>query len=360
MLKTKKEILKIVPYVPGKSKIPGIDKAIKLSSNENALGCSPKAVAAYQNFSALNRYPDTSATELRRAIGKAYNLDPEKIICGAGSDEILEILAYAYANEGDEVIYPYHGFLVYPIAAQSAGATPVSAPEKNYTTDVDAILKAVTAKTKIVYFANPNNPTGTYINKGEIARLRKGLREDILLVIDSAYAECVTANDYSDGREIVDASENTLMTRTFSKVYGLAGLRLGWGYAHPKIIDVLNRIRPPFNITAPTIAAGIAAVNDQDFVKKSVEHNTKWRQRLFDKLKALGFEPVPSEANFVMARFGKDKNAGKKGFEFLASKGILVRELSNYHLPEFLRISIGTEEEMQKLFTALEEYAKKI
>lgn len=354
MLKTKKEILNIAPYTPGKSKIAGVAKPLKLSSNENGLGCSPKAAAAYKSFDSFNRYPDATASELRASIGKVHNLDPEKIICGAGSDEILEIIAYAYAGEGDEVLYTRHGFLVYPIAAQSAGATPVIAEEKNYTTDVDALLKAVTPKTRIVYFANPNNPTGTYIPKSEVLRLRKGLRDDILLVIDSAYAECVTADDYADGREVVDLGNNTIMTRTFSKMYGLAGLRLGWGYAHPEIIDILNRIRPPFNITAPTLAAGIAAVEDQDFVKKSVAHNTKWRDKLTVELKKLGFESVQSQANFVMAKFGD----AKKAWEFLASKGIIVREIANYHLPEFLRLSIGTDDEMEKLLQALSEYKK--
>ena len=354
MLKTKKEILNIAPYTPGKSKISGVAKPIKLSSNENGLGCSAAAAAAYKNFESFNRYPDATALELRQAIGKVHDLNPEKIICGAGSDEILEIIAYAYAGVGDEVIYTRHGFLVYPIAAQSAGATPIMVEEKNYTTDVDAILKAVTPKTRIVYFANPNNPTGTYIPHSEVLRLRNGLRDDILLVIDAAYAECVTADDYADGREIVELGNNTIMTRTFSKMYGLAGLRLGWSYAHPEIIDILNRIRPPFNVTAPTIAAGIAAVNDQDFVKKSIQHNTKWRDKLFAELKNLGLQPVPSQANFVMANFGE----GKKAFEFIASRGILVREIANYHLPEFLRISIGTDEEMEKLFTVLREFKK--
>ncbi len=354
MLKTKKEILNIAPYTPGKSKIAGVAEPVKLSSNENPLGCSPAAEAAYKNFGSFNRYPDATAAELRVAIGNIYGLDPEKLICGAGSDEILEIIAYAFAGEGDEVIYTRHGFLVYPIAAMSAGATPVIAEEKNYTTDIDAILKVVTPKTRIVYVANPNNPTGTYIPRQEMARLRTGLREDILLVIDSAYAECVTAGDYSDGCEIVEMGENTIMTHTFSKMYGLASLRLGWGYAHPKIIDILNRIRPPFNITGPTLAAGIAAVNDQDFVKRSMEHNTKWRDRIYAALEILGMETVKSQANFVMANVGD----GKKFFEFMAGHGMIIREISNYHLPEFARISIGTHDEMIKLLEVLKEYKK--
>jgi len=358
MLRTKKEILNIAPYTPGKSKIAGVANPIKLSSNENGIGCSPKAEAAYKNFSALNRYPDATALELREAIGKAYDLNAEKLICGAGSDEILELIAYAYAGEGDEVAYTEHGFLVYPIAARSAGATPVAVKEKNYTTDVDAILKAVTSKTRIVYVANPNNPTGTCVPSSEIARLRKGLREDILLVIDVAYAECVSMPGYTDGREIVDVTENTIMVHTFSKMYGLAALRLGWAYAHPKIIDILNRIRPPFNITGPALAAGIAAVADKDFLKKSIDHNSKWREKLFAELENLGFKPLLSQANFITARFGEQKDSGKKAFDFLASKGIIVREIANYGLPEFLRLSIGSDSEMEKLIAALREYKK--
>lgn len=356
MLKTKSEILNIAPYTPGKSKISGVSKVIKLSSNENGLGCSPAAQKAYYDFKSFSRYPDATAAELRAAIGEVQGLDAEKIICGCGSDEVLELLAYAYSGEGDEVIYTEHGFLVYPIAAQSAGAKPVAVPEKNYTTDVDAILQAVNNNTKIVYVANPNNPTGTYIPKQEMQRLRDGLRKDILLVIDAAYAECVTASDYSDGREIVDATGNTIMTRTFSKMYGLAALRLGWGYASAGIIDILNRIRPPFNITAPTLAAGIAAVRDQNFVKKSIEHNTKWREKLFAELTNLGFAPVPSQANFIMAKFGETKEDTAKAFNFIASKGILVREIYNYNLPQFLRISIGADDEMEALVKALREY----
>ncbi len=355
MLNVKKEVLNISPYTPGKSKIAGVSKVIKLSSNENPLGASPKAIAAYKEFDSFNRYPDANATALREEIGKAYHLDADRIICGCGSDEILELIAYAYSGVGNEVIYTKHGFLVYPIAARSAGATPVAVAENNYTTDVDAILAAVNEKTSIVYVANPNNPTGTYIPKQEMKRLRDNLREDVLLVIDAAYAECVTAEDYSDGREIADSTNNTIMTHTFSKMYGLAALRLGWGYGSAGIIDILNRIRPPFNVTTPTMNAGIAALQDKDFLHECIEYNFKWREVLFRELELLGYNPVPSQANFIMANFGSAEEAAR-GFEHLKSKGILVREIGNYHLPEFLRISFGTEGEMKVLIEALREF----
>lgn len=353
MLKVKKTILDIQPYTPGKSKVAGIEKVIKLSSNENPLGCSPKAITAYKNFESFNRYPDATSAELRAAIGKSYGLDAEKIICGAGSDEVLEQIAYAYAGVGDEVIYTKHGFLVYPIAAQSAGAEPVVAEEKNYKTDVDAILGKVTAKTKIVFVANPNNPTGTYIPVAEMQRLRDNLRDDILLVIDAAYAECVTAPDYTDGREIVDATDNTIMTHTFSKIYGLPALRIGWGYASARIIDILNRIRPPFNINTPAQAAGIAALEDTEFTKRSIEHNTKWRDMLTQRINGMGWEVIPSQANFILVKFGVQS---ADIFKYLSSKGIIVREVNNYNLPEFLRISFGTDEENEYLLKMLAEY----
>ncbi len=336
--------MNIKPYVPGKSGAKG-QVVAKLSSNENPLGCSAKVLEAVASHAALNRYPDGASTELRAKLGEVNGLNPEQIICGAGSDEILELIAYAFCGEGDEVIHTQHGFLVYPIAAMSAGAIPVAVAEKNLTTDVDAILAGVTERTKIVMVANPNNPTGTYIDGDELRRLRDGLREDILLVIDNAYAECAGAEDYDMGYAIADAAPNTIITRTFSKMYGIPALRVGWGYAAPEVIDVLNRIRPPFNLTSLGQVGAIAALEDAEFLGDSVVHNNVWREWLTNELRELGCEVPDSQGNFVLAKFEDAAATWQK----LADNGIIVREMGGYGLSDYLRISIGTESEMRKL-----------
>lgn len=348
MLKTKQQIMNIKPYVPGKSGVKG-KKVAKLSSNENPLGCSAKVLEAVASHVAMNRYPDGASTELRAKLGEVNGLNPEKIICGAGSDEILELIAYAFCGEGDEVIHTQHGFLVYPIAAMSAGATPVAVAEKNLTADVDAILAGVTERTKIVMLANPNNPTGTYIGGAELARLRDGLHADILLVIDNAYAECVSAADYDMGYGIADAAPNTIVTRTFSKMYGIPALRVGWGYAAPEIIDVLNRIRPPFNLTSLGQVGAIAALEDTEFMEDSIVHNNVWREWLTQELRGLGCEVPDSQGNFVLAKFEDAAAVWQK----LADNDIIVREMGGYGLADYLRISIGTEDEMRKLVAVL-------
>ena len=255
-LRPRQGILDIAPYVPGKSALAG---GVKLSSNETPFGPSPRAVEAYlAGAKTLSRYPDGSARPLREAIAKLYGLDPARIVCGAGSDELLNLLATAYLGPGDEAIYSRHGFLVYRIVILARGATPVVAPEKNLTADVDEILARVTPATRMVYLANPNNPTGTYLTFDEIKRLRTGLPDDVLLVLDAAYAEYVRANDYEAGIELVATTNNTVMTRTFSKIYGLASLRIGWAYCPDAVADALNRIRGPFNVSGPAIAAGVA------------------------------------------------------------------------------------------------------
>src|SRR5512145_159445 len=270
-------VLDIAPYVPGTSALPGARPVIKLSSNETPFGPSPRAVEAYLAAAkTLSRYPDGSARPLREAIAKLYGLDPARIVCGAGSDELLNLLATAYLGPGDEAIYSRHGFLLYSIVIMARGATPVVAPEKNHTADVDEILARVTPATRMVFLANPNNPTGTYLTFDEVKRLRAGLPDDVLLVLDAAYAEFVRANDYEAGIELVATTHNTVMTRTFSKIYGLASLRLGWAYCPPEVADALNRIRGPFNVSGPAIAAGIAALSDQAWVQRAVEHNEAW------------------------------------------------------------------------------------
>ena len=354
-------VLKIQAYVPGKSSAPGVAKVFKLSSNETPLGPSPKAIEAYGTIGHhLEDYPDGAATDLREAIGKHYGLDPARIVCGAGSDDLLNLIARAYLMDGDEAIHTTHGFLVYPIATLGAGATPVVAPEKDFTADVDAILAKVTAKTKIVFLANPNNPTGTYIPFDEVKRLHSSLAPHILLVLDAAYAEYVRRNDYESGIELVATSENVVMCRTFSKIYGLAALRLGWLYGPEHIVDALNRIRGPFNVGAPSIAAGVAAVSDTAHVEKSRQHNEKWLAWVSEELTKLGLKVTPSVGNFILIHFPETK--GKTAAEadaLLTSRGVVMRAVRAYGLPNALRMTIGSEEANQLTVKTLTEFMGK-
>src|ERR1700736_6778315 len=288
-------VLEIDPYVPGKSAAAGASRVFKLSSNETPLGPSPNAVAAYRAVAdRLAGSPDGGAGALREAIGCAFGLDPHRIVCGAGSDDLLNLLADAYLRDGDEAIYTTHGFLVYPIATLCSGAKPIVAAEKNFTADVDAMLAAVSERTRIVFLANPNNPTGTYVPFDEIKRLHRGLPSHVLLVLDAAYAEYVRRNDYEAGIELVATSENVIMCRTFSKIRGLAALRLGWLYAPAHIVDAVNRIRGPFNVNGPAMAAGIAAIEDIEHQERSREHNTRWLKWLTEEIGKLGLDVTPS------------------------------------------------------------------
>ncbi|MGE3934199.1 MAG: histidinol-phosphate transaminase [Rhodospirillaceae bacterium] len=349
-------ILDIEAYVQGRSKLPGRERVIKLSSNEGALGPSPKALAAFQAAGAtMHRYPDGSAAALREAIGARYGLDPARIVCGVGSDELLYNLARAYAGPGDEIVHSHHGFNLYPIIARSVGAVPVDAPEVDLTANVDNILAAVTARTRIVYLANPNNPTGTYLPADAVKRLRAGLDPSILLVLDAAYAEYVVRNDYTPGVELVDAGDNVVMTRTFSKIYAMGGLRLGWAYLPESIADVMNRLRAPFSVSNAAMAAGIAAVEDIDFFTASRDHNAAWLPWLADRLAALGLLATPAVANFVLARFDGAATAAA-ATQFLNGRGIIPRNTESYHLPECIRISIGREDEMRAVAGALAEF----
>lgn len=350
-------ILDIAPYVGGKSTAaPGV-KVVKLSSNESAFGASPKAVEACRAAaSSLYRYPDGNAARLRAAIGEAEGLEPSRIVCGAGSDELIGLLVHAYAGPGDEVLMSGHGFLMYRIYAQGAGAQVVVAAEKNLTADVDALLASVTPRTKIVFLANPNNPTGSYLPAAELARLHAGLPPHVVLAIDGAYAEYMTAADYADARALVDASENTVMLRTFSKIYGLPSLRIGWMYAPTAIADAINRLRGPFNVSGVGMEAAIAALQDREFLAAAVAHNTRARAWFSQKLTELGLKVYPSGGNFVLVEFPAQGKTSAKANEFLLSRGIIVRDVANYGLPRHLRITIGKDEEIELVVAALAEF----
>lgn len=351
-------IMDIKAYVGGESKLEGVNRIIKLSSNEGALGVSPKVVDALRAMVPdAHRYPDGGATALRKALGVRWGLNPDRLVCGAGSDELLGLLVRAYAGPGDEVLYSAHGFLMYAIAAKSVGATPVTAPEVDLTASVDHLLAAVTPRTRIVFLANPNNPTGTYLSAAEVKRLRDGLRDDILLVIDAAYAEFVSKNDYTPGVELVDAGENTVMTRTFSKIFGLGGLRLGWAYCPASIADVLNRVRNPFNVASAALVAGQAAVEDTGFLDLARAHNDYWLDWMLTQVRALGLEATPSVCNFILVRFdGAQEKDSRAADAFLRSKGIIVRAMQSYGLPDWLRITVGAADENQAVIAALAEF----
>jgi len=348
-------ILNISPYVGGESKAPGVARPARLASNENPLGPSPRAVAAYNRAAQdMHRYPDGGATALREAIGRRHGLDPARIVCGAGSDELFALLASAYAGPGDEVLYSRHGFLAYPIVAQSAGATPVPVPEKNLRTDVDALLASVNSRTRMIFLANPNNPTGSYLTADEVERLRDGIPANVVLVLDAAYSEFVERNDYSVGHELVHDNPNIVVTHTFSKIYALAALRLGWAYCPPAVADVLNRTRQPFNVGIPAMEAGIAALEDTAYFAASRAHNSRWLPWLVEALTRLGFKVHPSVANFVLVSFAP--HDAEQVRLFLKARGVLVRQMSSYGLPDCLRITVGLEEELRAVVEGIEAY----
>jgi histidinol-phosphate aminotransferase len=347
------EILDIHPYTPGVSKLPGVARVIKLSSNEGAFGPPPGAIrAAAAVASDFHRYPDGGATALRHAIGERFGLDPERIVCGAGSDDLIYLLCHIYGGPGTDLIMTEHGFSIYDIAGRLAGGRVIKVPERNLTADVDAILAAVTPETRLVFLANPNNPTGTFIPATETARLRAGLREDVLLVLDAAYAEYVDRPDYDPGTALVAETDNTVMTRTFSKMFGMGGLRLGWGYVPAAVVDVLHRARAPFNVSVAAHDAGIAALAEPGWVEKSRAHNTAERARVAEALIATGLTIYPSEANFLLADFAAPARADAADL-FLRGRGIIVRRVGGYGLPACLRITIGLADENSLLLAAL-------
>ncbi|MHA6266158.1 histidinol-phosphate transaminase [uncultured Aliiroseovarius sp.] len=334
-------IMQITPYVGGASTVDGIANVIKLSSNENPFGPSPHAVEAFQRAGhELHRYPNTDHGALRQAIGDFHGLDPDRIICGVGSDEVITFLCQAYSGPGTEVIHTEHGFSMYRISALAAGATPVMVPERERMVDVDEILKGVTDKTSLVFVTNPGNPTATMVSHGELARLARELPDHVLLVLDAAYAEYV---DGFDGEaSLVSKYENVFMTRTFSKMYGLGGLRIGWGYGASDVIDVLNRVRGPFNLSMPQLAAAEAALRDRDHATRCLRENTRLRSWLAETLAEFGVPSDTSCTNFILARFASEDEASTCN-TYLQEQGIIVRKVGGYGLPNCLRITVGDE-----------------
>ncbi|QFT64855.1 histidinol-phosphate aminotransferase [Roseivivax halotolerans] len=334
-------IMDIALYEGGKSKVDGVSNVIKLSSNENPFGPPEGAKESVRRaLHEMHRYPSGDHLALRTAIGEVHGLDPARIICGNGSDEIIHFLCQAYTAKGDEVIHTEHGFAMYKISARVSGATPVEVPEKERVTDVDAILAACTKKTKLVFLANPNNPTGTMVGLAEIERLAEGLPPQTLLVLDGAYAEYVEG--YDGGAKLVETRENVVMTRTFSKIYGLGGMRIGWGYAPKAVIDVMNRVRGPFNLSNVALAAAEAAVRDTDYVEKSRNENLRLRTWLAEALMEHGVPSDTSTANFVLARLSSPEEA-EACDAYLQRQGLIVRRVTGYGLPSALRISVGDE-----------------
>lgn len=355
-LAPKPGVLDIKPYVGGRAHVPGVEHATKLSSNESALGPSEKALEAYSAAAkGLSAYPDGGANLLREALGRRFGLDPERIVCGNGSDELLSMVAHAYLRPGDEVMFTEHGFLVYRIAALANSATPVVVPEKHLRADVDAMLAQVSEKTRVVYLANPNNPTGTYLSHDEVRRLHAGLPKSALLVIDAAYSEYVRRNDYEAGIEMVSSFSNVVMTRTFSKIYGLAGLRVGWAYCPAAVADVLNRVRGPFNVSVPAQAAAVAALADRAHFDESFAHNEKWRAWLIENIRKLGLGVDDSVCNFVLIQFANAEQA-RKVDAFLAQRGLILRDVTNYGLAHCLRLTVGSEKANRAVVTALAEF----
>ena len=347
-------IMDIALYQSGAAHVEGQTNILKLSSNENPAGPSEAAKEAVRRAAHdMHRYPSTDHASLRTAIGDVWGVDPERVICGVGSDEIIHFLCQCYAGPGDEVIHTEHGFAMYRISALGAGATPVEVPERDRVTDVDAILKACNTNTKLVFLANPNNPTSTMIGDGELARLADGLPPQAILVLDGAYAEYVEG--YDAGLALIEARENVVMTRTFSKIYGLGGTRVGWGYGPKAIIEVLNRIRGPFNLSTVALAAAEATVRDTAYLTKCRDENAKWRDWLAHALAEIGVPCDTSSANFVLARFA-DPNEADACDDHLRAEGILVRKVAGYKLPNCLRITVGDESACRRVVHAVGQF----
>ncbi len=347
-------VMAIKAYVPGMSSFPGATKVYKLSSNESPLGPSPKAIDAYlAEAQRLALYPDGACEALKEAIGARYGLEPERILCGNGSDELISLIAHVYLAPGDVGLYSQYGFLEYPIAIRAAGGAPMVAEEEDFTADVDAILRKIGPRARIVFLANPNNPTGSYLPYSEVERLHAALPDDVMLVIDEAYGEYVERNDYRSGLELARVSRNVVVTRTFSKIYGLAALRLGWTYAPPEVVDALNRVRGPFNVNSAAQAAGIAALADVEHVEAARRHNAQWLPWLTEEIRALGLNVLPSLGNFVLMEFPASGPTATAAYAFLGARGFILRPMGGYGLDNFLRLTVGTQEANRGVVAAL-------
>ncbi len=354
----RREILAIHPYVAGESELPGANRTVKLSSNEGAFGVPPAAQAAIvQAAGESYRYPDGGADRLRAAIGQRWGLDPARIVCGAGSDDLLYQFCLSYGGPGRDIIMSAHGFSIYEIAGTYAGSRVIKVPERNLTADLDAMLAAVSPATRLIFLANPNNPTGSMVPADAVARFRAALPPEVLLVLDAAYAEYVTHPAYDAGVKLVDATGNTVMTRTFSKIFGLGGMRIGWCYAPPVVVDVLNRVRGPFNVSVPAQAAAIAALTEPGWVEKGHTHNAEYRPKLAAGIEAAGLKVWPSQGNFVLVDL-ETPEAANAADAFLRTSGIIVRKVGGYGLPHCLRVTVGTAEEVGLVVDAFAEFIR--
>ncbi|MGI9365592.1 MAG: histidinol-phosphate transaminase [Rhizobiaceae bacterium] len=351
-------IMDIDAYVPGGSKVPDGMNLFKLSANETPLGPSPKAKEAYASLAnCLEDYPDGNSIALREAIAATHGVNFNNVVCGSGSDELLALMMQSYLAPGDEAIYTAHGFLMYKIGILAAGATPVVAPETNYTADVDAILERVTEKTRLVFLANPNNPTGTYLPMSEVRRLHAGLPSSVILILDAAYAEYVRRNDYESGIELVAGSNNVVMTRTFSKIHGLAALRVGWLFGPDHVIAVLERVRGPFNVNAAAQLAAIAALEDKSMVDKAVAHNSEWLAWTSEQMENMGLSVTSSVGNFILIHFDNLPGKTAEGADdHLIKRGYVLRRVAGYGLPNAIRMTIGTEEACRGTVAAMKDY----
>lgn len=354
----RREILTIHPYVAGQSELPGANRTVKLSSNEGAFGVPPSAQAAIAKAASESyRYPDGGADALRAALGARWGLNPDRIVCGAGSDDLLYQFCLSYGGPGRDVIMSAHGFSIYEIAGTYAGSRVIKVPERNLTADLDAMLAAVGPATRLIFLANPNNPTGSMVPAQEVARFRAALPPEVLLVLDAAYAEYVTHPAYDAGVKLVDATDNTVMTRTFSKIFGLGGMRIGWCYAPPAVVDVLNRVRGPFNVSVAAQAAAIAALAEPGWVEKGRSHNAVYRAKLVEGIEAAGLKVWPSEGNFVLVDLGTVE-AADAADAFLRINGIIVRKVGGYGLPHCLRVTVGMAEEVGMVVDAFAEFMR--